>query len=247
MEHLLIYSGIAAVLLALCHLFVNRTAALQKIPRSKWLSVAGGISVAYIFVHVLPELQQWQEEFGHHGEEGFLKHHMYLIALVGLAAFYGLERAAKLSGPSQRSDKTGEKPPPDPALFWVHIIFFAVYNLLIGCLLYHRDTPGLSELALFTIAMLFHFAVNDHGLHDHYAQRYRSIGRWIVSAAVIVGWLIGVLTSLSELGIAVMFAFIGGGTILNTLKEELPEERKSNYWAFFAGIVGYTVLLLFIA
>ncbi len=246
MEHLLIYSGIAASLLAVSHLVVNQISALRGIPRSKWLSVAGGISVAYIFIHVLPELKEWQEEFIYQGG-GFLKHHMYLIALGGLAVFYGLERAAKLAGSSKRSDKSDSELSSDPSLFWVHIGFFAVYNLLIGCLLYHRDTYELAELALFTVAMLFHFAVNDHGLHDHYERQYRLVGRWILSAAVLVGWLIGVLTPLSEFSIAVMFAFIGGGTILNTLKEELPEERKSNYWAFLIGILGYTVLLLSIA
>jgi len=246
MKHLLLYSGVAAVLLAVNHIVVNQIPALQKIPRSKWLSAAGGISVAYIFIHVLPELQEWQKEFLHQ-EGSFLKHHMYLIALGGLAVFYGLERAAKLAGPSERGDETEPKYSSNPTLFWLHIGFFAVYNLLIGCLLYHRDSYKLAELALFTVAMLFHFAVNDHGLHDHYEQRYRSRGRWILSVAVLAGWLIGVLTDLSEFGIAIMFAFIGGGTILNTLKEELPEERKSNYWAFLAGITGYTVLLLSIA
>jgi len=245
MDHLLLFSGIAALLLAINHLLINQIATLRKIPRSKWLSVAGGISVSYIFIHVLPELKEWQEEFAAEGKEGFIKHHMYLMALVGLAAFYGIERAAKLDGPSRRKDESAE--PSGPAVFWVHIVFFAIYNLLIGFLLVHRDMPGLTELALFTTAMIFHFAVNDHGLHDHYARRYRSVGRWMLSAAVLLGWLIGALTSISEVGIALMFAFIGGGTILNTLKEELPEERKSNYWAFIAGIVVYTFLLLFIA
>ena len=95
--------------------------------------------------------------------------------------------------------------------------------------------------------MLFHFVVNDHGLHDHYAQRYRTRGRWIVSGAVLLGWFVGVLLPVSETGVALIFAFIAGGNIMNTLKEELPQERKSNYWAFFAGIAGYTLLLLFAA
>jgi hypothetical protein len=245
MEHLLLFSGIAAVLLAINHLLINQISALRKIPRSKWLSIAGGISVAYIFIHVLPELKEWQEEFTGEGEDGFIKHHMYLVALVGLAVFYGVERAAKMTGPSRRKDESTDS--SELAVFWVHIVFFAFYNLLIGFLLVHRDTPGLTELALFTIAMVFHFAINDHGLHDHYAQRYRSVGRWVLSVAVLLGWLIGALIPIAEVGVALMFAFIGGGTILNTLKEELPEERKSNYWAFIAGIIIYTLLLLLIA
>ncbi|PRX99130.1 hypothetical protein CLV24_1634 [Pontibacter ummariensis] len=39
-------------------------------------------------------------------------------------------------------------------------------------------------------------------------------------------------------------AFIGGAEILNVLKEERPEERKSRYWAFLLGAGACAVLLL---
>jgi hypothetical protein len=44
--------------------------------------------------------------------------------------------------------------------------------------------------------------------------------------------------------IALLFAFLAGGVILNVLKEELPEERQSRFWAFALGAGIYTVLLL---
>ena len=243
MNSLLVLSAAAAVVLSLTHLFINRITVLEAIPRSKWLSVAGGISVTYIFVHVLPELEEWQKLFTAEGEGGFLKHHLYVVALIGLAVYYGLERAAKLTGTSRR-EAPGAQKSSDAGVFWIHIGLFAVYNLLIGYLLVHRDTATVTALAFFTLAMLFHFAVNDHGLHQQYPQRYQTRGRWIVSGAILLGWFVGVLLPVSETGVAVIFAFVAGGNIMNTLKEELPEERKSNYWAFFAGIAGYTLLLL---
>lgn len=39
-------------------------------------------------------------------------------------------------------------------------------------------------------------------------------------------------------------AFLSGGVILNVLKEELPEERASRFWAFALGGVAYAVILL---
>jgi hypothetical protein len=243
MNLLLVFSAAAAVVLSLAHLFINRITVLEAIPRSKWLSVAGGISVTYIFLHVLPELEEWQKLFTAEGEGGFLKHHLYVVALIGLAVYYGLERAAKLADTPQR-EAVGVRELSSAGVFRIHIALFAVYNLLIGYLLVHRDVATVSALALFTLAMLFHFVVNDHGLQQHYPQRYQARGRWIVSGAVLLGWFVGVLLPVSESGVAIVFAFIAGGNIMNTLKEELPEERKSNYWAFFAGIVGYTLLLL---
>lgn len=244
---MIIASGIGAFLLAIIHFSVDKLN-FSYIPRSKWLSAAGGISVAYIFIHVLPELQQWQETFV---EETtlqaieFLEHHLYLIALLGLAIFYGLERAAKLSKQSHRS-ATGNDMPHNTRIFWIHIFSFSIYNFLIGYLLFHREENNLRSFALFVVAMAFHFLVNDYGLLDHYKEDYKKKGRWIIAVAIIAGWLVGVLTEIQEVYIGIMFAFIAGGVILNVLKEELPEERKSNFWAFSLGVIAYAVLLLII-
>lgn len=237
------YTGIAALLLALIHLFAEKLN-FTAFPRSKWLSFAGGISVAYIFMHLLPELAEWQEVFKEKANGvAFLQHHTYLIALLGLAVFYGLERAAKLSSESQRETDNKELP-DDIRIFWLHVASFALYNTLIGYLLVHREEESRLALLWFTIAMAFHFVVNDYGLLDHYRHAYRSKGRWLVTFAIIGGWLLGVFTALPKTWFSILFAFVAGSTILNVLKEELPEERKSNFWAFAVGIVLYSVLLL---
>jgi zinc transporter ZupT len=53
---------------------------------------------------------------------------------------------------------------------------------------------------------------------------YRQVGRWILAAAILVGWALGSGIPLSEEAIAVLFAFLAGGLVLNVLKEELPED-----------------------
>ncbi len=54
----------------------------------------------------------------------------------------------------------------------------------------------------------------------------------------------GLLTEIPEIAIAVLTAFLVGGVIMNMLKEELPEQRQSRFWAFALGAAAYTVLLL---
>ncbi len=241
---MVIYAGIAALLLALVHLFAEKLN-FTALPRSKWLSFAGGVSVAYIFVHLLPELAAWQKVLKEESETlSFLRHHSYLIALIGLAVFYGLERAAKVSSESHRETEN-EELPPNIRIFWLHIISFALYNALIGYLLLHREDDNTASLVWFTVAMAFHFLVNDYGLSDHYHNVYRRKGRWIVAFAILGGWLLGTLTALPEVSVSILFAFVAGSTILNVLKEELPEERKSNFWSFAVGCLVYSTLLLF--
>lgn len=92
--------------------------------------------------------------------------------------------------------------------------------------------------------MALHFLVNDYGLREHHKKMYDKTGQWILAAAVIVGWVIGSGTKISEAAIAILFSFLAGGVVLNVLKEELPEKRESRFWAFAVGAIGYTALLL---
>ncbi|NJK51246.1 hypothetical protein HC931_26920 [Candidatus Gracilibacteria bacterium] len=238
------WSGLFAIALALVHLFAGRLRFLEATPRNIWLSFASGVSVAYVFIHILPELSKAQETVtGAVGEAlAFLEHHVYLLALLGLAIFYGLERTALVS--RQRNQKAGKGDVTEEGVFWLHIVSFAFYNALIGYLLVHREEPGVLSLFFFFLAMALHFVVNDFGLRENHKQIYQKLGRWILAAAIILGWAIGVRSEFSKAAIALLFAFLAGGVILNVLKEELPEERQSRFWAFALGAGIYAVLLL---
>lgn len=235
-------SLVLAAGLALVHLLSGRLRFLRASPRSRWLSAAGGVSVAYVFVHLLPDLAEEQETIRRAAGEtfSFLEYHVYLVALLGLVAFYGLERAAKLSRGrrTSRQDATGQK------IFWLHVGSFGLYNALIGYLLLHREDPGLGSLVLFAFAMGVHFLVNDFGLREDHKGAYDRAGRWVLAAAVFVGWAVGLLSEISEAALAVLFAFLAGGVVMNVLKEELPEERESRFWAFALGAALYAAVLL---
>ncbi len=222
-------------------------------PRSIWLSLAGGVSVAYVFVHLLPELAAGQEKVSRvvAQSETFAERHVYLIALAGLAVFYGLDRLAKTSRSRRQGkmvqsgrDSEAAEASTSPRVFWIHIGSFAIYNGLIGYLLLHREVMTLPALLFFTVAMALHFLVTDYGLNEDHKAPYRHIGRWVLSVAVLLGLGIGYRTEISEAAIAVLTALLAGGVILNVLKEEVPRERQSRFWAFATGMAAYAALLL---
>ena len=66
----------------------------------------------------------------------------------------------------------------------------------------------------------------------------------MLAAAIIAGWGVGLATEIGEAAIGVLFAFLAGGVVLNVLKEELPEERRSRFLPFLIGASGYALLLL---
>lgn len=229
-----------AVILAIVHVFVGSLRFLDVVPRSQWLSFAGGVSVAYVFVHVMPELAAGQahlEEGG--GVAGVVDHHVYLVALIGFAVYYGLERFA------QRSRSSGsDGRPPERGAFWLHVASFAGYNAIVGYLLVRRLDAGELDLLFFFVAMALHVAVTDHGLRYHFRATYDRIGRWILAGAILLGWSVGTVTRVSAVILAALTAFLAGGIVLNAIKEELPKERESRFWAFAAGAGGYAVLLV---
>jgi hypothetical protein len=67
----------------------------------------------------------------------------------------------------------------------------------------------------------------------------RSGGRWVSPPPL--PWLGGggLTLEIRERHIALLFAFLAGGVVLNVLKEELPVERESRFWAFAAGRVRF--------
>ena len=234
---------ISVICLAVTHLFGGKLKFLSGTPRSIWLSVAGGISVAYVFIHLLPELAEGQEVI-RKSVDGILQaldRHVYLMALGGLIVFYGLERAAKESHVRRKPDT--ERHAKDKKVFWLHVVSFSLYNTLIGYLL-ANNFESAKALVFFFIAMALHFIVTDFGLREQFEELYRSVGRWIFSMAIMLGWAIGQFIEVPEVATSALVAILAGGVILNVLKEELPEERRSRFIPFLLGAALYAALLL---
>jgi hypothetical protein len=234
---------LAVLGLTIVHLFAGQLKFLEGTPRNIWLSVAGGISVAYVFLHLLPELAEGQVTISKavSGALALLDQHAYLMALGGLIVFYGLERVAREAHSGHKASSSEDT--PGPRIFWLHIISFGIYNALIGYLLVNGfDT--LRSLSFFFIAMALHFVVTDFGLRSQFKQTYHRVGRWLLSGAIVVGALVGWTFEIPKVATSALVAVLAGGVILNVLKEELPAERRSRFMPFLVGAVAYAALLL---
>lgn len=241
---LTVMSFIFALGFVLIHLFSRKLLFLRSIPRSRFLSVAGGIAVAYVFIHLLPDLNEHQQalESALDSESlSFIESHIYLVALAGLTVFYGLERMVKIS---KDTNGAASEAKTGGGVFWIHIGSFFFYNALIGYLLVTNEFSSVEGMFFYFLALAVHFITNDFSLRESHEETYDRYGRWLLSGSILVGWLIGSFMEVSKFVISLLVAFLAGGIILNILKEELPEERQSSFPAFLIGIIGYTVLLL---
>lgn len=234
---------LAAVALALIHIFSGKLRFLDKTPRSRILSFGGGVAVALVFLEILPELSESQDVVAQalSAVFGFLRNHIYVIALLGLIIFYGVRRSMTVSRQRQRAAGKGDA--TSEGVFWLSMTVFSIKNAIVGYLLL-RDERTLLLLLLFVVAVGLEFTLTDRGLHREHKAEYDQLGRWILAAAILGGWLVGYFTWISEFGIAILQAFLAGFIILNVLKEELPEVQDSSFGAFTLGAVVYAALLL---
>ncbi|MEO1521768.1 MAG: hypothetical protein AAFU78_13470 [Cyanobacteria bacterium J06633_2] len=237
---------VLAVGLALIHSLAPKLNVSALVPEHRWLSFAGGVSVGYVFLEVFPELSHAQEELEHSAIPfiAYLENHVYLLALLGLLVFYGLDILALTSRRLNRSARDVDS--ASALVFWIHITVFAVLNAIFGYLLQDLSEHSLFQCILFFIAVALHFFIIDHNLREHHKATFDRRGRWLLTAAIILGAILAQIEplDLNEAAISVVWSFLAGSIILNILKRELPDEHKSCFWSFFGGAALYTGLLL---
>jgi len=241
-------SLVAAVILALVYALrggAGEKGATERFwSRRRWISAAAGVSVAYVFVDVLPELAAQNRAIveAAAGEKVlFAEQRVYILALLSFVVLYGFEHLVIASREKRRSVvESGRR----DGAYWLHVLGFTAYSALIGYLLVERAEEGDAALAVYTVAMAVHFLIVNHSLAEEHGQAYRRGGHWLLAAGVIAGWLVGTRAPMSEVTFARMFALLAGGVVITSLRAELPDEREGRFWPFCLGAIVFALLLM---
>jgi hypothetical protein len=224
-------SLIAASGLALLHLLAPRLHG-EALDRPIWVSLAAGMSVAYVLVELLPELaenqQLWLEARPDRALH-WLHRQVYVAAMLGMILALGTNYLTIAR----------EKP---LARFWINTSWAALHSLIVGAVGLQINRVDGVLLAL--VAFGAHFLVNDHSLLVHGQRAFARYGRWVLAAAVMVGWAMTAGARPHVIVIAGLLGILSGSIILTVIKEELPEEGQHRFPMFVFGAVTYAMLLL---
>jgi hypothetical protein len=233
---------VIALVLGGLHLAAPRIRKLPLVPERATGSFAGGLAVAYVFLHLLPEIAAGNEAIGEALADvieptPLFELGIFLVALAGFTAFYGLERLAETSGRGARAGSSA-------GVYRLHLGSFMVYNALITYTMPLRLRTGIAFAVLFSVAMALHFVLTDRGLEEHYPDRFDLRGRAGLAAALVLGWVgAAVFAPSSTLLVALLTALLGGSILLNVFKEEIPSGRRSSFPWFLTGLTIYAALL----
>ncbi len=233
-----------AVLLGLVHLVGGRFSFLEIEPRSRWLSAAGGVTVAFVFLFLLPELADFGQVLLAHHELGLVEELIYLTAAGGVVLFYGLEHLAFHARPHHQKADPDEPPFGHDYVFWVHMAWYALYNTIIGVLLSYGAQETIAGLSIYGLAMAIHFAVIDATMRNHHRHVYRATGRWLLAIAILVGWAVGAFLSIPSFVLALITAFLVGAMLVNAVKDELPSGKETRFTPFLVGALISAALLM---
>ena len=237
----IVATGAAALLFAITFLMGGRVHPFRSLIRDRGslLSFGGGMSAAYVFVHVMPELHEARLVFVESVSISLRYEGMaiYFLALLGFLLFYGLEHQ------SNRLHGSGAEGASGPA-FKLDISGFSAYVWLMAYLLVNHFGDSLVSIELYAVALAFHFLSLDHSLRHEHGDAYERIGRYVLAGMALLGWGMGLLFALPGHILALLVAFISGAIIMNSLIMELPAGKDGRFWAFMTGGLMYGLILL---
>ena len=203
------------------------------------ISFGGGMSIAYVFVHVMPELHDVRHAFATSVSvplryEGMA---IYFVALAGFMLFYALDH---LRNHLRDAVPAGEGRPA----FRIHLGGFTPYVLLMAYLLVRNLDEAPAATALYTVAIVFHFKSIDRSLDVEHGHAYQRVGRLVLGGAALLGWGLGLLFALPRDVLALLMAFVSGSIIMNSAIMELSLEKRERFWPFVTGGLVYGLVLL---
>lgn len=232
----IIETGAAALLFAVTFLAGGRVHPLRALIRDRRsiISFGAGMSTAYVFVRVMPELEGSRRDFAASVSvdlpyEGAA---IYFLSLVGFLVFYSLDHLRKTIA----AERAG-------LAFKLHVGGFAAYVWLMAYLLVSDFERTPVSTALYAVAIAFHFLAVDHALRREHGVAYERVGRFVLAGMSAFGWAVGLLFTLPHYVIAQLMAFVSGAIIINSAIMELPSEKDGRLLPFAGGGVIYGLIL----
>lgn len=214
-----------ALILGAAHLISPRLYGLRKDSArlARQEAFGGGLSVAYVFLHLIPSLDAFQDVVGQR---------IYFVALLGFVAVYALD--IRFQPPRHHH----------PTKYHAYLAVFFLYNGLLVFTL-GLNLPSTPILTLvFAVSLAIDVLNTDLEMQTDYGSRFEKSGRWLLLAGVVIGYAMTLIRHPIPVVVDIVTAALAGFLMFQTYNGLLPASRNKNFRAFVAGLATFFVLHL---
>ena len=209
-----------ALILGSAHVISPRIFGLRKHPEIQQ-AFGGGLSVAYIFLHLIPSLDASNELVGPQ---------IYFVALLGFVAFYGLD---VLFQPPRDA-----RPTKYHAYLWVFFLYDGLLVFTLGLEL--PPTPILT--LVFAVSLAVDVLNTDLELQEGFGERFVKSGRWVLLAGVASGYALSLVRRPHPVVVDIVTAALAGFMMFHTSTGVFPVSKNKKFPAFLGGILTFWLL-----
>jgi len=189
-------------------------------------SFSGGMAVAYVFLHLVPELDEGHELVGER---------IYFVALLGFTLLYGVRH------------RLSRRPDARSAHYAVHTAIGAVYTGLLVFTLGNQLPETVPLTIVFVLSIGMHLLGGDIGSLEDFGDRFRNQSRYVLAAAAAFGYVLSLVREPHEMAVDVLTAILAGFMLFTIFREELPDIGKARFRAFLLGLIAFAVLHVVLA
>ncbi len=209
-------SGILAGLLALIHV-LSPYARERSRERSVVIGpLSSGAVAAYIFLHLLPSIDEGTDEFGWM---------VTILAMAGFVAYYGVEVYVEDNSSSLFSVKV--------AVGWAYS-FLIIYSLPVA----FEENPVAALVV--ALALGLHVLQADSRLGWGEPDQFDRWGRYVLATAPVLA--VAVDAALGDPSAEVsagLSAFVAGMLLIGLFRDELGDRQNANFPLFLVGLAVY--------
>lgn len=226
-----------ASVLAFTHFIVPHIKRLESVDTSILNSIAGGLGLGAVLIHLLPDLMasvsklsaQTTIAFFHKPEHLFFG--LCTTILISFCLTYALEKIAH--------DRKKKGQDPEDIIYHLHLLVLCSMLFVMIATFPTLLKVSIFGLALITILLMAEIIMEDHAFQKHFGEIYGFGGRSLVVLSIFGGWAFGyyVVGSQTSLHMAFTTAFAVGVFLLTVVKTEFDLlEEKSHFPTFLLSV-----------
>ncbi len=201
------------------HIFSKKLRTNQKL-----VSFSAGVAIAYLLLHMFPEIASNALIDGNR---------LFLFALLGFVSLNLIEQYIyKEIGKLKRTSFYHKG---------IHVVYFFVYNFLVGAVLVVFAARGLKHTLLFFVPFLLYIIAEI--LPQEFEFR-NSFSKIFFSMAPVIGAIISIYyIDFIYMAFGELISFIAGTLLYIVIRESLPSDKAEKPLYFMIGVLLYTLVI----